>query len=141
MDNHSKIKALFKILIGVAWIDGIIQPEERVYLHRMAKNKEIAQDPEIKSLLTEVKQVSSQKCYDWLESYLGDNPTDEDYQELFNAIGALIYSDGVVDTEEAKLLHRLQLLDPAHKPHRWGLDKVLKEIQKLYRLAIKEETI
>lgn len=141
MYNPSKIKALFKILIGVAWIDGIIQPEERVYLHQMAKNKEIAQDPEIKSLLTEVKQVSSKECYDWLESYLGENPTDEDYEELFNAIGALIYSDGVVDTEEAKLLHRLQLLDPAHKPHRWGLDKVLKEIQKLYRLAIKEETI
>jgi hypothetical protein len=29
-----------KILIGVAWLDGKIQPEERRHLHQVAKEKE-----------------------------------------------------------------------------------------------------
>jgi len=39
---HSDTKTLIKILIGTAWIDGKIQPEEREYLHRIAKEKGVA---------------------------------------------------------------------------------------------------
>ncbi len=129
-------KKLLKILIGAAWIDGIIQPEEREYLRKMAIEQGIADDPEIKSLLSEIKPIKSQQCYQWLQDYLGDEPNETDYQQLMNAISALIYSDGEVDSEEAKLLTRLQMLDPANESHKTAFDKVLKGIQKLYRQAI-----
>jgi uncharacterized membrane protein YebE (DUF533 family) len=60
-------KQLLKILVGAAWIDGTIQPEEREYLHQMAKDKGFAEDPEIKSLLSEIKPIKPQECYRWLE--------------------------------------------------------------------------
>ena len=130
-------KQLLKILIGAAWIDGNIQQEERDYLHKMAAENDLENDPEIKSLLSEIKPVKAEECYGWLESFLGENPTLEDYQQLINAISALIYSDGNVDTEEAKLLTRLQLIEPSSETQKTAFEKIIGVIQKLYRQAIK----
>jgi uncharacterized tellurite resistance protein B-like protein len=131
-----KTKQLFKILIGAAWIDGSIQAEEREYLHKMSQEKNISEDPEIKSLLSEIKPVKVSECYRWLEEYLGDNPTSEEHQELVDSISALIYSDSNVETEEAKLLNRIQLLDPTNEHSKSALDKILSKIQSLYKKAI-----
>ena len=139
MEKSTKIKQLLKILIGAAWIDGTIQAEEREYLHRMAIEHQVAEDPEIKSLLSEIKPVKATECYKWLEEYFGENPSDKDYQQLIEAISALIYSDSVVDTEEAKLLTRLQLLAKANESPKSAFDKVLKTVQKLYRQAISQK--
>jgi uncharacterized tellurite resistance protein B-like protein len=139
MTGNSSIKQLVKILIGAAWIDGRIQPEEREYLHRVAKQSGVAEDPEIQPLLYELKPVSPQECYGWVQEYLGSRPTPDDYQRLIEAISALIYSDGEVATEEAKLLTRLQLLDPAIAPQKGGYNSVLKTIQKLYQRWIERE--
>ena len=138
MTQNLKTKQLLKILIGAAWIDGIIQPEERAYLHKTVKENGLADDPEIKSLLSEIKPVKATECYNWLETYLGDNPGEADYQQLIDSISALIYSDNQVDTEEAKLLTRLQLLDPATEASKSAFDKVLQVIQKLYRQAVSQ---
>lgn len=127
------VKNLVKILIGAAWIDGKIQPEEREYLHRIAKEKGIAEDPEIKPLLYELRSVSPEECYRWVEEYLGEHPTSEECQNLIEAISALIYSDGNVANEEAKLLARLQQLDPANESPQTMKSRVLAEIQKIYR--------
>ncbi|MGC1245137.1 MAG: TerB family tellurite resistance protein [Spirulinaceae cyanobacterium] len=136
MSKNAKTKQLLKILIGAAWIDGTIQAEEREYLHQMATEKGVAEDPQIKPLLSEIKQVKPSECYSWLKEYLGDNPTEEDYQQLFESLSALIYSDGDVDTEEAKLLNRLQLLEAENKSPKSGVDKFLRAVQKLYRKAV-----
>jgi uncharacterized membrane protein YebE (DUF533 family) len=139
MDTHNKTKQLLMILFGAAWIDGIIQPEERNYLHRMATNNGLADDPDIKSLLSEIKPVKPMECYQWLEDYLGENHNEETYQKLLEAISALIYSDGNVQTQEANLLTQLQLLDPKSDHPKSAFDKLLKTIQKLYRKAITEK--
>ncbi len=133
------MKQLLKILIGAAWIDGIIQPEERNYLRRMAAEHQLAEDPQIKPLLSELKPVQPAECYRWLEEYLGENPTQADYQELLEKISGLIYSDGDVDVREAKLIEKIQLLDPAKEPRKSAFDKVLKKIQKLYKQAIHQQ--
>ncbi len=39
MVTDSNVKNLVKILIGAAWIDGKIQPEERQYLREIAQAK------------------------------------------------------------------------------------------------------
>lgn len=133
MTANSSIKNLIKILIGVAWIDGKIQPEEREYLHRIATEKGVANDPEIQPLLYEFRAVSPEECYRWVQAYLGDRPRSEDCQNLIEAISALIYSDGNVATEEARLLVRLQALDPARESSEPAHRTVIQAIQKLYQ--------
>lgn len=119
-------KSLVKILIGAAWLDGKIQPEEREYLHQIAASEGLANDPEIQPLLNELRSVQPTECYQWIRDYLGDKPSPEDQQNLLEAISGLIYRDGEVAVEEAKLLTQLQ---SASQP---GPNAALKQIQKLY---------
>ncbi len=137
MTTNHHIKQLVKILIAAAWIDGKIQPEEREYLHRVAKEKGLSEDPELHPLLHELVPIPAEKCYQWLQEYLGDRPNLEDYQQLLETISALIYSDGDVAIEEAKLLTRLQLLDPANQKS--GFTSVLQAIQQLYQRSISNQ--
>ncbi len=126
------VKNLMKILIGTAWLDGRVQPEEREYLHRIAKEKGIANEPEIQPLLHEFRPVSQQECYEWVRQYLGDRPTSEACQQLLEAISGLIYSDGSVENEEAKLLHELQMLDPSNTAEPAD-NSVIKAIRGMYQ--------
>lgn len=127
------VKNLIKILIGTAWIDGKIQPEEREYLHRIAKEKGVDQEPDIYPFLNELKAVSRSECYAWLRDYLGDHPTPEACQQLLEAISGLIYSDGSVDSEEAKLLHKLQMIDPTHDNPEHTSHALITAIRNLYQ--------
>ena len=134
MTNRVNTKILLKILIGAAWIDGVIQPEERNYLHRVAAEQNLSQDAEIKPLLHEFVTVKPDQCYDWVRQYLGDRPNAEDCQNLIEATSALIYSDGEVAVEEAKFLSRIQLLTPEDGADSEPLSKIaLRAIRKLYQ--------
>lgn len=139
MNAQTKNKQLLKILIGAAWIDGIIQVEEREYLKRMAERQGLSEESDLKDLLSELKPVQPNQCYQWLEEYLGDNPSTNDYQELLETLSALIYSDGDVQMQEAQLLTKLQLLDPTQDSPKSAFDKILKTIQKLYKKAIDQK--
>jgi hypothetical protein len=134
MVTDSDVKNLVKILIGAAWIDGIIQPEERQYLREIAHAKGLANDPDIKPWLYEMVSVQPKECYAWVKEYLGDRPSLEDCESLIEAISGLIYSDGEVATEEARLLTKLEELaqqdDSTQQP---AYNSLLKQIQKLYR--------
>jgi hypothetical protein len=135
-----KMKQIIKILIAAAWIDGVIQPEERAYLRRVAQDFQLADDPEIKPLLSELRPVQAVECYQWLEEYFGENHSAEDYQQLLEKISGLIYSDGFVDVREAKLVEAIQSCDPANPDCRnstW--DRILRKIQKLYKAAIEQQ--
>ncbi|NJK53454.1 MAG: TerB family tellurite resistance protein [Leptolyngbyaceae cyanobacterium SU_3_3] len=138
MTSNSNVKTLIKILIGTAWIDGKIHPEERRYLHRIAQEKGLANDLEIQPILHELRAVKSEECYQWVKEYLGDRPTSDDCQTLIESISALIYSDGTVATEEAQLLARLQLVDAASETTESLFDKVLAVIRKIYQRGISE---
>lgn len=132
MTTTTDVKTLVKILIGAAWIDGKIQPEEREYLHRIAKEKGVAEDPEIQPLLYEFRAVNPDECYGWVKAYLGDNPSSESSQQLIEAISGLIYSDGTVANEEAKLLQRLQTTESGGSSAT-GSNAVLSAIRNLYQ--------
>lgn len=138
MNNSTQTKQLLKILVGAAWLDGVIQPEEREYFHQKAREYGLADDPELKSLLGELKPVQPEECHQWLEEYLGRHPQSEDYDKLLETIGAMIYSDGDVQTSEARLLTKIQLHAPSLDTPQSSFDKVLKTIQKLYRKAIRQ---
>lgn len=134
------MKQILKIIIAAAWIDGVIQPEERAYLRRVAQDFRLADDPEIRPLLSELRPVQAVECYQWLEEYFGENHSAEDYQQLLEKISGLIYSDGFVDVREAKLVAAIQSCDPANPDCRnstW--DRILRKIQKLYKAAIEQQ--
>jgi uncharacterized tellurite resistance protein B-like protein len=140
MNDTMKNRRLLKILIGTAWIDGVIQTQERDYLRQMAEHEKLSDDAEIHPLLAELKPVQPIECYRWIEEYLGDTPSLEDYQELLESISALIYSDGEVGIQEARLLTKIQSLDPASDSHLSALDKLVGTIRKLYAKAIAEKS-
>lgn len=140
MANKTNVKNLVKILIGSAWLDGRIQPEERQYLHQVAKEKNLADDPEIRPLLYELKTVQPTECYEWIKEYLGDRPNTEDYQNLIEAISGLIYSDGEVAIEEAKLLSKLQSLNSDGNSLQSGHNTAIEQIQKLYRRWVEAQS-
>ncbi len=135
MSKENKTKLLIKILVGAAWIDGIIQTEEREYLKKVVAENQLENDQEIKSLLSEIKPVNAQECFQWLEEYLGNNPKMEDYQHLLEAISALVYSDGDIDIQEAKLLSRLQDLEP-NDNNKSIPQQILQSIKNIYQSAI-----
>lgn len=131
--KNASVKNLVKILIAAAWIDGKIQPEERQYLQQLAKEKGVATDPEIQPLLGELRSVQLTECYEWVREYLGDRPSPEDCQNLIEAVSGLIYRDGEVAIEEAKLLAKLDSLNLDNSKPQSGYSSVLKKIQSLYR--------
>ncbi|MBD2517880.1 MAG: TerB family tellurite resistance protein [Desmonostoc geniculatum HA4340-LM1] len=133
MVTHSNVKNLVKILIGAAWLDGRIQPEERQYLREIAQAKGLASDPEIKPWLYELVPVQPKECYEWVREYLGDRPSLEDCENLIEAISGLIYSDGEVAIEEARLLTELQDIAKPNGSTQPAHTQLLKQIQKLYR--------
>jgi hypothetical protein len=133
MVKNDSVKNLVKILIGAAWLDGKIQPEERQYLQQVAKENGVAADPDLQPLLNEFKAVQPAECYEWVREYLGDRPSPEDSQSLLEAISGLIYRDGEVAIEEARFLTKLQSLNSANDSPQPAYSGVLKKIQKLYR--------
>ncbi len=133
MANNANVKNLVKILIGAAWLDGEVQPEERQYLYQIAQEKNLADDPDIRPLLSELRTVQPTECYEWVREYLGDRPSPEDSQSLLEAISGLIYRDGEVAIEEARFLTKLQSLNSANDSPQPAYSGVLKKIQKLYR--------
>ena len=135
-----KMKQILKILIAAAWIDGIIQPEERAYLRRVAKDFQLADDPEIQPWLSELKPVQPVECYQWLEEYFEENHSAEEYHQLLEKISALVYSDGYVDMREAKLIEAIQSCDPANPDCKNSIwDRMLRKIRKVYRAAIEQQ--
>jgi uncharacterized tellurite resistance protein B-like protein len=107
MNIESQARLLMKILIGIAWLDGEIQPEERQYLAKVAQAHHLVGDPEVDTLFSGTQKVTATECEQWIQEYLGDRSIHDD-DGLIEAISGLIYSDGDVATAEAQLLANIQ---------------------------------
>ncbi len=127
------VTKLIKILVATAWLDGKVQLEEQQYLQKVAQEAGLAEDEALKPLLYGLRPVSKEECYDWVDDYLGPRPTSEACQQLLENISGLIYSDGEVAAEEAKLLTQIQRLDPENAEPQQFRDSVTKAIQQLYQ--------
>lgn len=133
MAVETRTKILLKILIGAAWIDGTIQTEERQYLRHLAQEQGLADDPELKPYLYELVQVKPDQCNRWIAEYLGNRPSSERCSDLLEALSGLIYSDGTVEVEEAKLLNRVQEIEAACGVEPLSPSAILGSVQALYR--------
>ncbi len=126
-------KQLLKILIGAAWLDGKIQPEEQQYLQRVAQQKGLLEDPELKPWIYGLRAVSAEECYRWVDEYLGRRPAPEDCQRLLEDISGLVYSDGEVDSAEARFLMQIQQKEATLTTGSDLHEMIIRAIQKLYR--------
>lgn len=133
MADSDRARLLFKILIGAAWIDGQIQPEERQYLKELAEKEGLFDDAEIQMFLYEFKTVEQQECCELIREYLGDRPTAEYYQMLIDEVLALVCSDGKVAMEEARLLTKIKLLDPAIASEDATINTIFNVVQDIYQ--------
>jgi uncharacterized tellurite resistance protein B-like protein len=129
---------LFKILVAAAWIDGNFQAEEKTYLQKVARDKNLLENAEIQSLLSTNRPINSQQCYQWLSEYLGDKPTEELCQNLLAEIAGLVYIDGDIAEEEAELLTQLQNLEPNNANNTSIFKPLLSTIRQLYRRHLSE---
>ena len=127
---------LLQILVAIAWIDGEIQSPEKEFLSKIALEQNICSPTELEKMLEQNQDSSSEKCYQLLTEYLGDNPNAEDYNHLLSAVSSLIYSDNDIATQEASILNKIQNLDPQNSPRNSVLDKVIGKIQKLYQAGL-----
>lgn len=124
---------LWEILLAVAWIDGEIQAEERVFLEKIAAEQNFALSED---LFTTNQFTSMDHCYDLLQKYLGSKPTLQDYERLLLAVSTLIYSDNDIATQEASLLTKMQNLNPHTSGSNSTFDKLIGKIQKLYQAGV-----
>jgi uncharacterized tellurite resistance protein B-like protein len=132
MSTSTHPKQLFKILVGAAWLDGKLQPEEQAYLQRIVQQKGLQDDPELQLLINGAQAISSEDCFRWVAEYLGKTPVPEHCQHLLEEISGLIYSDSEVDSKEAELLMQFHEL-PASQTGSALHASVMSAVQKLYR--------
>ncbi len=132
MKHPSSPQLLLKIVTGTAWLDGKVQFEEQEYLTRIAKAHNLLDDPELSPLISGLKRVDRDQCYQWVEEYLGENPSQEAQDQLMEAISGLIYSDGVVDSAEAQLLSEVSHHEPNASAVQTFKQRVVRGLQKVY---------
>jgi uncharacterized tellurite resistance protein B-like protein len=138
MSTSTHPKQLFKILVGAAWLDGKLQPEEQAYLQRLVQQKGLQDDAELQLLINGAKSISSEDCFRWVSEYLGKTPVPEHCQQLLEEISGLIYSDSEVDTKEAELLMQFHEPKPPVQPGTALYESVMSAVQKLYRKWVKD---
>ncbi len=113
MDTAHQQKLMLKILIGSAWVDRHLEPEEVAYLSNVLARFHLDHDAELQGLLqTSVPREQTER---WLIAYLKDTPNTERLK-LLAAIGNLLISDHVVSSIEHDLLdefHELMASLPA----------------------------
>jgi uncharacterized membrane protein YebE (DUF533 family) len=126
-------KQLLKILIGAAWLDGKVQPEEQQRLRQVAQQKGLSDDAELNPWLNGLRSVSTEECHRWIDEYLGQHPVPEEIQELLEEISGLIYSDGDVDSAEAKFLMDIQQKEALASSDSDLHSIITRAIQNLYR--------
>lgn len=107
MDLAHHQHLMLKILIGSAWIDQHLVPEEVTYLQKVLARFHLERDAELQHLLqTPIEPIQTEQ---WLIAYLKDSPETERLK-LLAAIGNLLISDEVVSTVEHDLLDEFHTL-------------------------------
>jgi hypothetical protein len=112
MDAEHQHKLMLRILIGSAWVDRHLEPEEVAYLGNVLTRFHLDHDRELQELLE--LPVPLEQTERWLVAYLKDTP-DSERLKLLAAIGNLLMSDHVVSSVEHDLLDEFHEL-MAHIP-------------------------
>ena len=113
MEKAEKHKLILKILIGAAWADRHLEPEEVKFLEQILERYDLKGDRELISLLK--LPVGIQTTETWVAEYFRITTQDERMQLLANIGKVLIADDHVSDIEHDFLddYHELMAYIPA----------------------------
>lgn len=115
MDQSQKQKLMTQILIGSAWIDRSLEPQERLYLQKVLERYHLGHDAELLALLNKPTPVETTEKL--LIEYFRQSTNDERIQLLAD-IGKILIADDTVSDVEHDLLdeyHELMARMPTHE--------------------------
>lgn len=104
--DSEKALATVKVVLGAAWADGSLQPEEIPSLKKVVLELGLADHPEIRQLIQ--TPVSPPVYRHFFQQYLALHPTPQERNYLLNVVTRLIYADDEVSVEEAYILEDLR---------------------------------
>jgi hypothetical protein len=137
MDSAHHHHLMLKILIGSAWVDQHLVPQEVTYLNQVLSRYHQGHDPELQALLSH--PVTLRQTEQWLVDYLKDSP-DSERLKLLAAIGNLLIADDKVSDVEHDLLDEFHTLmasipsPPEPLPHLVDhAPKLLQQLGKFFR--------
>jgi hypothetical protein len=114
MNSTVQHHLMLKILIGSAWVDGVLESHELDYLHTLLDRYGEEHNAELRKLLA--KPTPIQQTEQWMAEYLY-NATGTERQQLLGAMGNLLYSDRDVTASEHVLIDDFYTMTariPAH---------------------------
>lgn len=116
-------RPILRLLIGAAWLDGDMQPEERSYLQGLLAKYQLSTDPEFQDLMSRQVPITPAIFEQWLSAYLRQHPRREDVEALLEQISSVIYADSHIDAREAAVLCEIEQ-ELEHRPALRLLDRL-----------------
>ena len=104
-DPRDKRLQALKVVLGAAWADGTLQPEELAPIHTIVDELGLASHPDILTLLETPIPAVTYRHY--LDDYLANHPTKQERQLLLGLIKRVVYADNEVSIEEGYILGEL----------------------------------
>ncbi len=139
VENEIKQKLLIRIVLGAAWADGKLEPNEISYLHQILSEQALTEDPEIQTFFHEAPSDYQMEL--WLVQYLSATDVPERLGALAQ-IANLLMADGVVSSAEHDFLDEIHTLMAQIPPrpenlHKSTTDNLLSSLGKIMRRLVK----
>ncbi len=107
-ENVQRSLAMLRVILGAAWADGSLQPEELPALKQVVIDLGLADHPDIRQLVN--TPVSPEDYRRDFQAYLDQYPSAEERQYLLDTVTKVIYADDEVSVEEAYVLDELRTI-------------------------------
>lgn len=101
-----KALATLKVLLGAAWADGSLQPEELPILKRAVQQLGLKDYPQLRQLIQ--TPMSGEDYRQAFREYLAFYPSQEERQTLLELVRELVYVDDQISPEESTILEQLR---------------------------------
>lgn len=134
MNDTQQHHLILQILIGSAWADQQLEPQEVDYLQTLLTRYHLSHDEELQALLK--TPVSAQQTESWIVAYL-KNAEEEERMILLAKIGKLLISDEQVSESEHDLLDRYYELMARTPNNADAIPNLIKTVGKFVRDSIK----
>ncbi|MDX2273774.1 MAG: hypothetical protein NW237_17735 [Cyanobacteriota bacterium] len=117
LDTQKAVTTL-KVVLGAAWADGRLQPEEIPSLREVIMDLGLQDHPEIRQWIqTPVSPSDYRRSF---QEYLNCHPTVAEREYLLKVVTRLIYADDEVSVEEAYILDGLRTMVEQVQPDAAG---------------------
>ena len=133
MNSEQQQSLILKILMGSAWADKQLEPQEVSYLQTLLQRYHLSHDSELQALLE--TPVSPQQTEKWIVAYL-KNADEEERMILLAKIGKLLISDDQVSDSEHDLLDRYYELMARTPHHADAIPKLVNTLGRFVRDSI-----